>query len=213
MKFNRKQLMDDARMLWTIIDYRKWRDEAPPFLEDIHRPGNPLEFLCLSVGGAPHAFPNLCEADRWVKQYRAGEAKWLQESPNVERAGLPIGILVATDQPPSDVDAWRKDCEIREALGAQGAMLLDRPDSHAGKAHKDDDLFQETIAVAAGNPGFVASRQPADKFDSAWTPNDPVGPLGAEYGRQPSSVDSPSNDKNFAQRFDAYSPGSPDLNF
>lgn len=210
---DRKQLMDHARTLRTIIDYQKWREDAPQFVEDIHRPGNPLEFLCLSVGGSPHAFPDLFEADHWVKQYRAGEAKWLHESPNVERAGLPIGILVAANQPPSDLDAWRKDCEVRESLGTQGAMLLDRPEVHAGTVDKDDDLFLETIAAAIANPGFIASKQTGDKFDSTWKPSDPVGPLGAEYGRQPPSADSPDNDKYFAKRFDAYTSGSPDLNF
>jgi hypothetical protein len=58
----------------------------------------------------------------------------------------------------------------------------------------------QTIAAAEEDDSFTSDQRP----------------LGVErrlYSRQPSSVDSPSNDKNFAQRFDAYSPGSPDLNF
>lgn len=205
----REQMLETAQTVRSIIDYQQWRDDVRGLVEDIHRPGSPIEFLCLSVGGSRQAVPDLREAARWVERYRADEARWMQNLSHDERARLPIGILVATDPPPSEAAAWREDCEVRENLGTQGAMLLDRPKSRVSV--RDDDLFLEIIAVAIGDPASVPKPSLVGGFDFGWTPGDPVGSLGAEYGRQPSSIDPP--DKDLFQRFDAYSPDSPDLEY
>jgi hypothetical protein len=210
----RARLIEAARSARTIIEYDKCRGDQDirPLVDDNRRFGNPIDYLCLSVDGSSSCspFPDFDTVLNWVESYRRFETLPTEDQTIAERPRLPICILIATDPPPTTRKEWHEDGVLREKVANLGALLLDRPKSPATPV-SDDDLFLEIIAAAMPDPDPVQTMPPAIKFDFDWTPSIPVGPLGAEYGRQPSSVD--GLDKDFPKKFDLYSEDSPDLEF
>jgi hypothetical protein len=213
----RAEMMDAARTIRTIIEYEDGGSDGDieRLVDDNRRPDNPIEFLCLAVGGSSSRspFPNLDEATKWVGIYRHHEALRVNDLTTAYQARLPICMLVALDPPPTQLQEWREDSELRENVANLGALLVDRP-KPAAQSVTDDDLFLEIIVAAMLDPVPIQPTLPTGGFDFLWKPSHPVGPLGAEYGRQPSPIDSPNKDfKDFIKRFDAYPQDSPDLEF